>query len=80
MKRAAPSNQIGRANSQASASRIILFSAVDGMKVGQDVVAIEHSRGCLVTNLELRHSTWNRLESLTNAGFASVGTPNNCGI
>lgn len=44
---------------------INLFSAVDNMKVGQAVVATEHSRDCQITNLELRRSAWNRLESLT---------------
>ena len=37
--------------------RINLDSAVDGMKVDQSVVAIEHSREYQVTNLELRRST-----------------------
>jgi len=55
-----------------------LDSAVDGIKADQSIDAIEHSRECQATILELRRSTRNRLESLTGASFALLGTSVNC--
>lgn len=56
---------------------MILLSAVDGMNVRQDVVAIENFRGCQVSNLEPGRSTWNTIEIRADTGFAPVGTCGN---
>ena len=52
-----------------------LFPAVDGMKISQTVVAIEHFWGCEATNFELRRSTMNLPES--HACFSPIRTSGN---